>query len=90
MFENVVHVLVTHGISEVGQSAANPVVAPGAIFPCRAHHQCLQLWVDRGTPRCLALLGAVEFLGHKLTVPTKHCVQWESEFEYFDYTGTQD
>src|SRR5215475_6209671 len=67
--EDVTHGLITDGISQVGHSADDPVIAPGAIFPCHAHHQCLDFWIDSGTARDLALLGAVKFLGHKPAMP---------------------
>jgi len=36
--------------------------------------QRLQLWIDCGTPRSLALCGAVKLLGDKFAVPAKNRV----------------
>src|SRR3989442_15988950 len=72
--EDVAHGLVTDRVPEVGQGAHDPVVAPGAILLRHADDQRLQLLVNRGTPRGLALLGTVTFLRHELTVPSENGV----------------
>ena len=70
-FQDVAHGLVTDRVPEVGQGAHDPVVAPGAILLRHADDQRLQLLVNRGTPRGLALLGTVTFLRHELAVPSE-------------------
>src|SRR5438128_2199044 len=60
--EDVAHALVTDGVPEGGQGADEPVVAPGAILPCHAHHQRLQLLGNGGTPCGLALLRTIILL----------------------------
>src|SRR6266850_5629556 len=72
--ENVAHGLVTDGVPEVGQSADDPVVAPGTILPRQAQHQRLQLQVERRAPWYPALLGAVEFLRDECAVPGENRV----------------
>ena len=72
--EDVAHRLVTDGVAQVGQGADDPVIAPGAILLGHAHDQGLQLLVDRGATRSLALLGAVKLLGHELAVPAENRV----------------
>jgi hypothetical protein len=67
--EDVAHGLVTDRRAQVGQDPHDAIVAPRAIFLRQAHHQRLQLRVNRGTSWGLALLGAVTLLGHELTVP---------------------
>jgi hypothetical protein len=75
--EDIAHGLVTYSVSQVGQSANDPVVASGAMLPRHAHHQGLDLLVDRGAARCLALLGAVTFLGHQRAVPAEDRVRFD-------------
>src|SRR5262245_65075789 len=82
--EDVAHGLVTDSVSEVHQGANEPVVAPGAILPRHAHHQRLQLRVDRGTPWGPALLRAVEFPGHKLTVPGENGVRFDDGGDFLE------
>ena len=72
--QDVAHGLVTDGVAQVGQGADDPIIAPGAILLRHAHHQRLQLLVDRGTARGLALLGAVKLLRHEFAVPAENRV----------------
>lgn len=72
--EDIPHSLVTKGIAPVGQSTHNTIITPGAILLRHAHHQGLQLRVDRGSPWSLALPGTIKLLRHKLTVPAEHRV----------------
>ena len=60
------------GVAQIGQSADDPVVAPGALLPRHAHHQGLDLLVDRGAAGGLVLLGSVKLLGHELVVPAEN------------------
>src|SRR4029450_8111251 len=64
--------LVTDRVSEVGEGSDDAIVAPGAILLRHANDQRLQLWIEGGTPRSLALLGAIKLLGHKFAVPAKN------------------
>src|SRR5256885_12710552 len=67
--EDVPHGLVTHGVSEIGQCSHNPIIAPRTIFLGYADNQGLQLCSNLRTSKGLALLGAIELLGHQLAVP---------------------
>src|SRR4030095_9788073 len=73
--ENVAHRLVTDGVPEIGQGADDPVIAPGTVLVRYTHHQGLQLWVDRGPARSLALLGSIKLLRHAFAVPAEHRVR---------------
>ncbi len=73
--QDIAHGLVTERVPEIGQGADNTIIAPGTILLRHAHHQRLQLRVDRGAPRRLALLRAVTLLGHELTVPAENRVR---------------
>src|SRR5262249_10563301 len=73
--QDIAHGLVTDGVPEVGQGADDPVIAPGAVLLGHADDQRLQLRVDAGATRSLALLRAVKLLGHELTVPAKNRVR---------------
>src|SRR2546427_12275490 len=81
-FQDIAYGLVTERVSEVGEGADDPVVAPGAILPRHADHQGLQLRVDRGPPWGLALLGTIKLLGHELAVPGQDRV-WLDEARHF-------
>ena len=52
--QDIAHGLVTDGVPEVGEGSDDPIIAPGTIFLRHADDQCLQLLVNRGTPRGLA------------------------------------
>src|SRR5712691_8652635 len=67
--EDIAHGLVTHGVSPVGQGSHDTVIAPRAIFLGHAHHQGLDLLVDRGTARGFSLGGTVKLRGHELAMP---------------------
>src|SRR5205807_6772882 len=67
--ENVAHGLVTHDVSQVGEGADDPVIAPRAIVLGHTNNQGLQLLADFGTARRLPLLGAVKFLSDQCAVP---------------------
>jgi len=71
-FQDVAHGLVTDDISEIGQGADDAIIPPGTILLRHAHHQILYGLVNRGASRSLALWGAVELLGHELTIPAKN------------------
>src|SRR5882724_11220480 len=81
--ENVAHRLVTHSVSQVRQGPHDPVVAPGAILPRHAHHQGLQLLVDRGAARSLALLGSIKLLRHALAMPAENRVGLDNGGDFF-------
>ncbi len=82
-FQDIAHGLVTEGISEVGQSANDPVIAPGAIFPRHAHHQRFELWVNCGTSGGLTLLGTVKLLRNKCAVPGENRVRFDDSGHCF-------
>src|SRR5215468_3002017 len=81
-FEDVANRLVTDGVPEVGQSADDPVIAPGTILLGQADNQRLQLRVDHGATRSLPLLRAIKLLGHELPMPGKNRV-WLNDRGYF-------
>jgi hypothetical protein len=68
-FQNVPDRLVADRVPQVGQRTGNAIVAPGAVLPCYAHHQGLELRTDRGAPWSLAMLGTVILLGDQLAGP---------------------
>src|SRR5207244_13572158 len=70
--QGVAHGLVTDDVPEIGQGADDAIIAPGTILFRHAHHQILYGLVNRGASRSLALLEAVELLGHELTMPAKN------------------
>src|SRR2546427_7737692 len=72
--EDVTHSLVTHGVSQVGEGADNAIIPPGTILLRHANDQRLQLWINRGASRRLAVLRAVKLLGHEFPVPAKNRV----------------
>jgi hypothetical protein len=72
--EDVAHRLVADRQAQVGQGADNPVIAPGAMLLGHTHDQGLQLWINPGASRRLALRRAVKLLGHKRVVPAEHRV----------------
>jgi hypothetical protein len=47
------------------------------------HHQGLQLLVDRGATRSLALLGSVKLLRHEFAVPAKNRVGLDNLGDFF-------
>ena len=49
--QDIAHRLVTDGVPEVGEGPHDPIVAPRAIFLRQAHHQGLQLLVNRRSSR---------------------------------------
>src|SRR5207248_7602667 len=83
-FQNIAHGLVTDREPEVGQGADDPIVAPGAILLRQAHDQRLQLWIDGGASWGLPLLRAVEFPGHKLTVPGENGVRCDDGGDFLE------
>jgi hypothetical protein len=75
--EHVAHRLVAHGGPEIGQGADDPVVTPGAILLRHAHHQRLQLLVNRGSPWGLPLPRTVELLRHECAMPAENRVVYD-------------
>src|SRR5215467_7971203 len=80
--QNVAHRLGTDRQAQVGEGADDPVIAPGAILPGHADDQRLQLRVDPGATGSLALLGAVELLGHELPVPAENRVGLDNRRDF--------
>jgi hypothetical protein len=81
--DNVPHSLVAEGVSEIGQGAHNTIIAPGTVLLRHTHHQGLQLLVDRGATRSLALLGSVKLLHHEFAVPAKNRVGLDNLGDFF-------
>ena len=68
-FQDVAYRLRTDCQAQVGQSADDAVIAPGAILPGHADNQRFELLVDFGTAWRLPRLGAVKLLGDQFAVP---------------------
>jgi hypothetical protein len=72
--QHVPHSLIRDLITEIGQSAYNPVVAPTGILFGHLHDQRLQFRFDSRPARVPAVLGAIELLGNELPVPGQNGV----------------
>src|SRR5689334_19618584 len=80
--ENVAHSLITERIAQVGQRADDPVIPPGAVLLGHAHHQGLDLLVDRGTAGSLALLGTVKLFGDQCAMPGEDGVRFHDRCHF--------
>src|SRR5262249_42312120 len=74
--ENVAHGLVTDREAQVGESANDPVIAPGAIRLGHTHDPGLDLLVNHRAARSLTLARAVELLRNELAVPGENGVRF--------------
>ena len=81
--EDVAHRLRTDGPAQVGQSANDPVIAPGAILLCQTHDQGLELLVNHGAAGGFALVGTVELLSDERAVPAKKRVRLDDMSDLF-------
>src|SRR5262249_48246784 len=81
--EDVPPPLCTDRQAQIGQSANDPVVAPGAFLLCHTHDQGLKLLVDHGAAGRFALVGTVELLSDERAVPAKNRVRFDDMSDLF-------
>ena len=66
--QHIANRLIGNLISEIGQGAHNPVIAPIPVLARHANDQLLDLSLDPRSARALTGLRAIEFAGNQLAV----------------------
>jgi hypothetical protein len=68
VLQDVPYSLITNTIAQMRQGPRDRIIAPAAIFLRHTDDQVFQRLINPGSSQRLALLGAVELLGHKFPV----------------------
>jgi hypothetical protein len=67
--------LISHSVTQVGQSSYDPIVSPAGVFASHLHDQRLNLRVNSGPSGIAAVLGSVEFAHDPSSVPSQYGVR---------------
>src|SRR5258705_2603921 len=87
--QNIANCLIGNHISEIGQGARNPVIAPVPVLVCHAKDQLLPLALDPWSARALTGLRAIEFAGDQLAVPGQDGVRLRDGCDLGENLATQ-
>ena len=72
--QDIPHSLVGDNVTQIGQCAYDPVIAPAKIFASHANDEVGHLTPDLGPPWIGSVLGTIELLSDKPAVPGKNSV----------------
>ena len=70
--QNIADRLIRNIVSNMGQRADDPVVAPAGVLACQSHDERFDVGSDSWPSWIGTLLGAIEFRGHQFPIPSQN------------------
>ena len=81
--EDIAHGLIADLIAQMSQGTRQAVVAPAAIFLGHLDDQIFKFFLDTGTSRRLALVGAIEFVSGEFALPGEDGIRFDDLGDFF-------